>query len=350
MKCIKIIVPRLLIEHYLPHPEFSGEVLVVLENGLFTDVYTDNDYNLVTSTNDRQLIRYLRKNKDLKPLSLNLKSGFWNLRSLEFSDQDIMLEWFNRKSDYSVNDEGYTLDVVVEYISHSSTKNSQIFIIENEDSKVGIVAYQAIYGESIIHLNIYEKTLIKREEVKQILEKIMDYVKENYNIEIFISTFFAQDTYSKKLFEESGFSFEKASDLEYSYEKYRKQLIYRYDTFRNIMTEADLKILDEFLELANDDLFENSNYEELRSIIIENLLPRIGILLENDYFNLNDSIEEKEAFNIKIDKLLYLINQKILGNDISEASSLKEFKNVLYQTLRIIDKYSIIKEKLIKKL
>jgi hypothetical protein len=350
MKCVKVIVPRLLIDSYLPHPEFSGELLVVLENGLFTDVYTDKDLNLVTCTSDRKLIRYLRKNRGLEPKSSNLNCGSWNLRRIEFSDQDKILEWFNRKSDYSVNDEGYTRDTIIEYISHSLTKNSRIFIIEDESIKVGIVAYDAIYGEAIIHLDIYEKTLIEQEEVKEILKKIMDYVKENYNVEIFVSTFFTEDFYSKKLFEESGFSFEEVSDLEFNHEEYKKQLIYRYDTFRNIITEADLKILDEFLELANDDLFEKSNYEELKSLIIENLLPRIGMILENNYFNLNDSKEEKEVFHNKVEKLLTLINERVFENNISEAATLKEFKNVLYQTLRIIDKNSIIKEKLIKRI
>jgi hypothetical protein len=350
MKCIKIIVPRLLIEHYLPHPEYSGEVLVVLENGLFTDVYIDGDFNLVTSTNDRELIRYLRKNKDLKPVSLNLKSQLWNLRSVEFSDQDTMFGWLNKKTNYSINEVGYTKGDIIEFIAHALTKNSQILIIENQHSKIGLVSYQIIYGEAAIYLEIYEKDLIKEDEVKMILEKVMGYIKDNYDIEIFSTTFFNEDSYTQKLYEDSGFYFENTFDIEVYYEQYKAQSLYRYDIFRNIITESDLNILDAFLELANDEIFEKPSYEEIKFLIIENMLPRIGIILENNYFNLNDSKEEKEDFHNKVEKLLTLINEKVFENNISEAATLKEFKNVLYQTLRIIDKYSIIKEKLIKKI
>lgn len=349
MKCIKIIVPRLLIEHYLPHPEYSGEVLVVLENGLFTDVYTDSDFNLVTSTNDKELIRYLRNKKDLKPLNLNLKSHLWNLRRIKLNDQDTILEWFNKKTDYSINDAGYRIDDIIEYIVHSLTKNSQIFIIENQHSKVGLVAYQAIYGEAIIHLEIYEKGLIKENEVKMILEKIMGFVKDNYDIEIFSTTFFNEDSYSQKLFEESGFYFENTYESEVYYEQYKAESTYRYDIFRNIITELDLKILDSFLELSNDELFEKPSYEELKFLIVKNLLPRIGIILENDYFNLYDELHATSTYEIKTNELINHIDQKILKNNIEEARTLKEFRSILFQTLRIIDKYSKIKEKLIKK-
>ena len=107
--------------------------------------------------------------------------------------------------------------------------------------------------------------------------------------------------------------------------------------------------MDSFLELSNDELFEKPGYEEIKFLIVETLLPRIGIVLENDYFNLNDELHATSTFEIKTNELINHIDQKILKNNIEEARTLKEFRSILFQTLRIIDKYSKIKEKLIKK-
>ncbi|HEY8395589.1 MAG TPA: hypothetical protein VIK96_02300 [Bacilli bacterium] len=64
MKSKKVIVPRKLVVETEPHPEPYGEAIVVLENGMWTDVYTDDDGNLFTITNDEELIAYLEANKD----------------------------------------------------------------------------------------------------------------------------------------------------------------------------------------------------------------------------------------------------------------------------------------------
>jgi hypothetical protein len=59
--CKIVFVPRHLIVEWLPHPEPYGEAIVVFENGMWTDVYTKEDGRVVTPTNDRALIRYLRR-------------------------------------------------------------------------------------------------------------------------------------------------------------------------------------------------------------------------------------------------------------------------------------------------
>jgi len=59
----KVIVPRKLVMETHPHPEPYGEAIVILENGMWTDVYTDDDGNLFTITNDDELIEYLEKNQ-----------------------------------------------------------------------------------------------------------------------------------------------------------------------------------------------------------------------------------------------------------------------------------------------
>jgi hypothetical protein len=64
-KAIRFIqVPKHLITQWLPHPEPYGEAIVVLKNGMWTDVYTRNKgSSIITITNDQSLIKYLRQNK-----------------------------------------------------------------------------------------------------------------------------------------------------------------------------------------------------------------------------------------------------------------------------------------------
>lgn len=60
MKSIEIIVPRHLVIKYYLHPEPYGEYIVELVNGMWTDVYTNENGVLFTITNDETLITYLK--------------------------------------------------------------------------------------------------------------------------------------------------------------------------------------------------------------------------------------------------------------------------------------------------
>lgn len=68
MRTKNIVVPRHLIDYFFPHPEPDpyGEVMVMLKNGMYTDVFTDDNGDLYTPTNDVALTKYLRKNRKKK--------------------------------------------------------------------------------------------------------------------------------------------------------------------------------------------------------------------------------------------------------------------------------------------
>ncbi|MDX9692243.1 MAG: hypothetical protein RBT45_07275 [Acholeplasmataceae bacterium] len=61
MRSIEIIVPKFLIKAYYPHPEPYGEKIVELLNGMVTDIYTRDNGEIFTITNDISLIKYLKK-------------------------------------------------------------------------------------------------------------------------------------------------------------------------------------------------------------------------------------------------------------------------------------------------
>ncbi len=63
MRTRKVKVAKHLIEAFYPHPEAYGDFVVDLINGMYTDVYENEDGTYFTITNDRRLIKYLRKNR-----------------------------------------------------------------------------------------------------------------------------------------------------------------------------------------------------------------------------------------------------------------------------------------------
>lgn len=59
---IKIYIPKDLIKNEHKHPEPYGEKIVVLQNGMWTDIYSDDNGNYYTLTNDEKLIAYIKSN------------------------------------------------------------------------------------------------------------------------------------------------------------------------------------------------------------------------------------------------------------------------------------------------
>ncbi|ABX81844.1 hypothetical protein [Acholeplasma laidlawii] len=58
---VLIRVPKHLVVSTHEHPEPYGEAIVVLVNGMYTDVYTKSDGEYYTTTNDDDLIAYLKQ-------------------------------------------------------------------------------------------------------------------------------------------------------------------------------------------------------------------------------------------------------------------------------------------------
>ena len=58
-KTKKIHVPKDIITEYREHPEDEGYKIAVFENGMWTDIFLDDDGTIFTLTNDDGLIDYL---------------------------------------------------------------------------------------------------------------------------------------------------------------------------------------------------------------------------------------------------------------------------------------------------
>lgn len=58
---IKLFIPKELIKEKEEHPEEYGELVVILKNNMWTDVYTDEAGLFYSLTNDEDLIEYVKK-------------------------------------------------------------------------------------------------------------------------------------------------------------------------------------------------------------------------------------------------------------------------------------------------
>ena len=92
MKSIEVIVPRKLISEFYPHPEFYGDFVVKLVNGMYTDVYYRGEGEFITITNDEELIEYL-ESQDVQPVDYLFKNGVFAFRKIEPEDEELLKSW-----------------------------------------------------------------------------------------------------------------------------------------------------------------------------------------------------------------------------------------------------------------
>jgi hypothetical protein len=180
MKTRKMIVPRYVIERHFPHPEFYGESFVLLENNMTTDVYTDLDGRLYTETNNKYLIKFLNACNQAEE-QCKLVKDFVQLTALNALDQDQIKSWFMisplKRFDLIADSD----DLTRQYISHSKTKNSEVFMIEINQKKVGFIGFTRIDQVIIIHIEIYEHNFISIDDMCNIIQLLNEQLKIRYS-------------------------------------------------------------------------------------------------------------------------------------------------------------------------
>jgi hypothetical protein len=92
MKSIEVIVPRKLISEFYAHPEFYGDFVVKLVNGMYTDVYYRGEGEFITNTNDEEIIEFL-ESQDVQPVDYLFINGVFAFRKIEPKDEDLLKSW-----------------------------------------------------------------------------------------------------------------------------------------------------------------------------------------------------------------------------------------------------------------
>jgi hypothetical protein len=172
LKTRNVIVPRMLVAYHLLHPEDYGESIVVLKNGMFTDVYTNQKGCLFTITNDQLLTKYLQSNQ-VEDIIIELRNDTIHLRSICLQDANRLLEWMNQASPYQ-----YDLNHVQTFISHSLTLNSHVLMVFVNNLSVGYIGYTTVQPNTIINLEIYDHDNINDCEFDKMLTLFLGYVSK----------------------------------------------------------------------------------------------------------------------------------------------------------------------------
>jgi hypothetical protein len=210
MKTRKIIVPRSIVMKHLPHPEYYGESIVELANGMVTDVYTDLNGSLFTKTNNEKLICYLSTHQ-IKDEPTLIKADHLLLKSISIEDVIQIHEWFLispfRKAQ-SVENE---IDIVYEYVSHAKTINSDVFIASIKDKPFGLIGYSIINNVGILNYDVYNHSDITINEVSHPLEQIKNYLLERFNLNKLLLHVFEFDNFMQEILTQS--TFRKGQDI-----------------------------------------------------------------------------------------------------------------------------------------
>lgn len=204
MKTRKIIVPRSIVLKHLPHPEYYGESIVELANGMATDVYTDLDGSLFTETNNEKLILYLLSHQIKDDLTL-IKADHLLLKSISIEDVNQIHEWFLISPFRRAQSIKNEIDIVYEYISHAKTINSDVFIVSIKDKPFGLIGYSIIDHVGILNYDVYNHLDIITNEATRSLDLMKNYLIGRFNLHKLLLHVFEFDYFMHNILTQSVF-------------------------------------------------------------------------------------------------------------------------------------------------
>ncbi|PKL01065.1 MAG: hypothetical protein CVV56_02090 [Tenericutes bacterium HGW-Tenericutes-1] len=333
MKCKRLIVPRLLVKHYLPHPEFGGEILVELKSGMVTDVFTDLNFNLITVTNDSKLIKYVLQNK-LNDLSYLLVNQDITLSSVKFSDIEHVMSWMNNEI---TTNRSYSYNDIRLYLSHSISNNAHLFVITKDITKIGLAGYDVIGSVAIINLMIFNYEQFNHKDYDIFYDTLIKHIQNNLLTSEVL--FYIDDTNQEliKLLERRKFVKINKSNSSIENE-------YRLNTLDCFLTEDEKLILVDFFQLKPEKLYLLSNQDDLYDIehsIDYSLKTYISLIFKNQ-LSCKDEYEDIYLSDDGLlsieDKLLDKYDECMLflkGEDLLIAD---KYRKLILSVLSIVNK------------
>jgi len=228
MDSIKLIVPRNIVLRHGQHPELYGESIAELENGMVTDVYTDENGLLFTITNDNDLIEYLDRIPNTDNI-ITLSDSEIHLKTLMMTDLNTLHQWLSLSPFYRYDLLEDSKRITLEFISKANTLLSHLFIISKEHS-LGTISYSIIDKVAVLDFCIYEHKDILDNELDLILKMIIEHLKSKYKILSIVSLVFDFDLRIAEAFNRCGFK------------KKRKPVVYPTITGHQASFEFEMKI------------------------------------------------------------------------------------------------------------
>lgn len=332
MKTININVPRMLVKNYLPHPEFYGEALVELVNGMITDVFTEDTFNLITQTNNLELIKFLRNNQ-IEDISYSLLSGVIHLRSINQTNIDQVHEWMNEGI---FNEYKYTKNDIKLFVSHSISRNSHLFLIEINSIEIGLAGYDVIDSSAIININIFNRLLNSENEYLQLIQNLMNHILNNHHVFDLIAIVKNDDLMLKDAFSKNQFvkTSQSVSDHEIALRLY---------IIEPFITEEERNILIQFFQIRPEKLFFIASQDDLVDIdhsIDYTLKTYISLIFSNQLHRKDEyeTIFTEDDGKLSIEENLIMkyddTMAKLSDNDLVIA---KHYRELIYPVLNIIN-------------
>lgn len=203
MRTRRIIVPRNTVFRYAPHPEFYGESIAILENGMATDVFTDDQGSLITETNDYELINYL-KGKENKEEFLEISDSGICLQTVTFDNLDILCSWLCLSPFYRYDLLNDGRDMTRKIISHANTLTSHLFIISLE-KQVGTIGFSIIDHVAIVDFHIYEHKGANDHELESAIGMLIIHIMKKFEIVSILSIVFDFEFWISETLSRYGF-------------------------------------------------------------------------------------------------------------------------------------------------
>ena len=336
----KVNVSKSLIKNYLPHPEFYGEVIVELENGMTTDVYTDDDLSLFTMSNQQDLVNYLN-NHASEPILFELSNQRLKLKTIESTDLPVLFTWMNKNKASNLK---YSETDVKKYISQAISMNAHLFMIENEGFQIGLIGYDVIEFSAILNLAIYENDKIDVPGLDQALDLIIQHIHHEHTI---YDILFRMNSIKKdwiELFKHKGFN-----ELKQDNHRLDNQTTLRLNTHVLPLSQVERDLLMKFFQLRPEKLYYISAFDDLIDLdhaIDYALKTYIGLIFSNQ-LHLRDAYEsiyvDEDGFLTVEDNLLEkydTIMATLFGDDYEVAKAyrflIKPVIDIINSMIKII--------------
>ena len=327
-----------MIKHYLPHPEFYGEVLVELENGMTTDVYTDDDLSLFTMTNRQDLVNYLI-NHDTEPILLHLSKRCLKLKTVMLSDLSVLLDWMNSNKASNLK---YSETDVKKYISQAISINSHLFMMENKGLLIGLIGYDVIDFTAILNLAIYENDKLDLSVLDIALDLVIEHIHQEYTIyDILIRMNSAKKDWIEQ------FKHKVFSELKQEIHSLDDETTLRLNKHRLPLSQKERDLLMKFFQLRPEKLYFIASFDDLIDLdlaIDYALKTYIGLIFSNQ-LHLMDSYESiyvDDDGSLTVEENILEKYDTIMGTLIGEDYEVAQAYRILIKpVLEIIN--SIIK-------
>lgn len=200
METKNVFVSRSIIKHYLPHPEYYGEALVELDNGMVTDVYTNEFGELFSPTNDEKLIQYLNMFHEYYP-STYLFDGEIAIQTIAHQVLSMVHKWL-----YEDNLTEETYRLCLEFISHANTMTSQMFITLYQSSPTGLISYQQISDQVLVFIKQFVFSNVTNEQVDTYFDLMMNDIKKRFLTSKFVAYVLENDSHQIETLIRQGFT------------------------------------------------------------------------------------------------------------------------------------------------